>query len=176
MSESYHHLDDYFVRYSKMVVRNLCLYVDYHTAQDLCQETFIRLSEHLDSVKPEKVKAWLLIVSEHLALDYLRKGGKYTTIVGLRVEREELFDLSTDTEQLVEEREESRKKFKVLSRLKKEKRELYDALILRYVGRMSDKKIGEEMGIKKSLVVKRRQRAREKLREWYKKEYPEEDE
>lgn len=77
MMEKDHRLDDYFVQYKDMVIRNIYLYVDYYTAEDLCQETFIRLQKYLERVKPEKVKAWLLAVSEHLALDYLKKGGKY---------------------------------------------------------------------------------------------------
>lgn len=167
MNEKDHRLDDYFVRYREMVIRNISLFVDYHTAEDLCQETFIRLGENLDCVKPEKVKAWLLVVSEHLALDYLRKGGKYRTTVGLKLEQEEFIDPGSDVELIVEEREESRKRIKVLGRLKLEKRDWYDALILRYVGRMSDKEISRTKKIKKSLVGKWRQRAQEKLRKWY---------
>lgn len=167
VNEKYHHLDEYFARYNELIVRNLCLYVDYHTAQDLCQESFIRLAGHLDHVRPEMVKAWLLVVSERLALDYLKKGGKYKSMTGMKIEREELVDLRSDTERIAEEREESRKKLKALARLKLERREWYDALILRYVERMSDKVIGETLGIKRSLVGKQRQRAREKLREWY---------
>ena len=66
MREKDRRLDHYFVKYSKMVIRNICLHVDYHTAEDLCQETFIRLSEDLERVEPEKMKAWLLEVSDNL--------------------------------------------------------------------------------------------------------------
>lgn len=75
----------------------------------------------------------------------------------------------------MEEREESRIKGRVLERLKREKRDWYDALILYYVGRMSDDEISRRKGVKKSLVGKWRQRAKEKLREWYELEYPERD-
>ena len=175
MNEKDHRLDDYFVQYSNLVFRNICLYVDYHTAEDLCQETFIRLSDHLDSLKPEKIKAWLLVVSEHLSLDYLRKGGSCRTITGLKVEEKELIDPRSDTERIVEELEESRRKGKVLARLKLEKRDWYDALILRYVGSLSDEEISRRKGVKKSLIGKWRQRSQKKLREWYQKEYPERD-
>lgn len=175
MNEKDHRIDDYFVQYSKMVIRNICLYVDYHTTEDLCQETFIRLSDHLDTLKPEEVKGWLIVVSERLALDHLKKGGKYSTTVGLGEEEEQYADDRSDTELIVEEREESRRKGRVLARLKREKRDWYDALILHYVARMSDEEISRRKGVKKSLVGKWRQRAQEKLREWYRLEYPERD-
>ena len=170
MSERHHRLDDYFVRYRELIIRNLCLYVDYHTAQDLCQESFIRLADNLKRVEPEMVKAWLLVVSERLALDYLKKGGKYKSITELQTDHQELVDLRSDIERIAEERDESRRKLSALARLKQEKREWYDALILRYVGKMNDTAISEMLGIKRSLVGKRRQRAREKLREWYESE------
>ena len=175
MNEKDHRIDDYFVQYSDMVIRNICLYVDYHTAEDLCQETFIRLSDHLDSLKPEEIKRWLLVVSERLALDYLKKGGQYSTTIGLEENEEKFADQRSDTALIVEEREESRIKGRVLERLKREKRDWYDALILYYVGRMSDDEISRRKGVKKSLVGKWRQRAKEKLREWYELEYPERD-
>ena len=83
MNEKDHRLDDYFVQYKDMVFRNIILYVDYHTAEDLCQETFIRLSEKREKVDHERIREWLLVVSEHLALDHLKRGGKIQTIIGL---------------------------------------------------------------------------------------------
>ena len=73
MREMDHRLDDYFVQHKDIVIRNICLYVDYHTAEDLCQETFIRLQKYLDRVKPAKIVSWLIVVSEHLAMDHLKK-------------------------------------------------------------------------------------------------------
>ena len=77
-------LDALFIEYRKIVIRNAYLFVkDYYIAEDICQETFIRLERNLGTVPPEKVKGWLLCVSERLAIDYLRKGGKYKIHVGL---------------------------------------------------------------------------------------------
>lgn len=85
-----------------------------------------------------------MVVSEHLALDHLKRGGKIQTIIGLEPEKTEIPDLRLDTVLLAEEREESRRKYNVLFRLKMEKRDWYDALILKYVGHMSDKEISEK--------------------------------
>ena len=67
-------LEEYFMKYHTMVIRNVYQRMkDYYAAEDICQETFIRLAGHLDEVPPEKVKAWLICVSDNLALDILRK-------------------------------------------------------------------------------------------------------
>ena len=54
MNEKDHRIDDYFVQYSDMVIRNICLYVDYHTTEDLCQETFIRLCGKIRAAVDQK--------------------------------------------------------------------------------------------------------------------------
>lgn len=175
MRERDRRLDDYFVKYSKMVIRNICLHVDYHTAEDLCQETFIRLSEDLERVEPIKMKAWLLEVSDNLTKDYLKKGGKYKVFLGLGTGAGEIIDYRSDIELIAEEREKSRIRCRVLERLKREKRDWYDSLIWHYVGHMSDREISRRKGVKVSLIGKWRQRAKEKLREWYKEEDEEDD-
>lgn len=173
MKERDHRLDDYFERYGEMTFRNLLTFVDYHTAEDICQETFLRLSRNLDHVAPEMVKAWLTEVSRRLAIDALRKGGKYTTKFGLDTGSIHIVDARADTERIVEAVEESRKMGRILEYLRQEKPLWYDALLMRYQERMSDREIGKIMGIKASLVGQWRHRARLWLRERYAREYDE---
>lgn len=175
MKEKDHRLDDYFKCYGDMTIRNLCLFVDYYTAEDLCQETFVRLSENMDHVNPKTVKAWLLVVSENLAKDYLKKGGQYTTSVGLNPEQVDIEDSGSDVEKIVEEVEESRKKGKILKRLKRERPEWYDVLLMKYLENMSDRKIGKRLGITDVLVGQWRHRARRWLNDRYIGEYGKRD-
>ncbi len=175
MKEKDHQLDDYFECYKDMLYRHVCTYVDHHTAEDICQETFLRLSKNLDHVHPEMVKAWLLRVSKRLALDYLKKGGKYKTEVGFDQEEMDIIDVHSDTERMVTEAEESREKYRVLESLEREKPEWFDALLMRYQERMSDREIGEAMGVKSSLVGQWRRRARRWLMDRYSVENKEND-
>lgn len=47
-------LDALFIEYRKIVIRNAYLFVkDYYIAEDICQETFIRLERNLGTVPPE---------------------------------------------------------------------------------------------------------------------------
>ena len=170
MREMDHRLDDYFVQHKDIVIRNICLYVDYHTAEDLCQETFIRLQKYLDRVKPAEIVSWLIVVSEHLAMDHLKKGGQYTTVPGLNMADAELLEFCSDPAEIVLEREDSRKRLRVLERLRRERWDWYDVLMLYYVGRMTDGEISREKGIRRSLAAQWRKRAQDWLREMYKEE------
>lgn len=176
MSEKDHRLDDYFVEYKDIVFRNLLLFVDFHTAEDLCQETFIRLAEEIESrnrpYEPTELLKWLFVVSENMARDYLKKGGQSRTIIGLPETVLEIPDRRADVERIAEEHEASRKRIRILERLKLEKRDWYDALILRYVANMSDKEISRGKEKQKCTIGKWRQRGRIQLAEWYDEEDP----
>lgn len=175
MKEKDHRLDDYFKCYGNLTFRNICLFVDYHTAEDICQETFLRLSENLDHVPPQMVKAWLIVVSERLAIDFLKKGGQYRTNIGLNLDEVDIIDPDFDVEKIVEEKELSRKRKNILRRLKQEKPEWYHALIMKYTENISDRVIGRRMGVKESLVGQWRKRARMWLKDKYDREYGEGD-
>lgn len=160
------------MKYRKMVIRNACLFVkDYHTAEDICQETFIRLGENLDKIPPEKVKAWLICVSERLALDHLKKGGKHTIDLGIEEYSEEFvnddyFDLSS----LMVHKEEVEGRVRALERLKRERPSWFDVIVMSNLEDMDNSSIGRELGVKPNLVSKWKSRARNWLREKYREE------
>lgn len=175
MERKNYRLDDFFLKYRTMVIRNAYLFVkDYYAAEDICQETFIRFEKYLDRVPPEKAKAWLLRVSERLAIDYLRKGGKYEMRVGLETqELDFMIKDYSDLSCLMEKKEECEKRGKVLKRLKKEKPLWYEAVCMSYLEDMDNPSIGKELGIKPSLVSKWKERARNWLKTAYEEEYKE---
>lgn len=177
MNEKNHLLDDYFMEYRKMVIRNAYLFVkDYHTAEDICQETFIRLGERLDKIPPEKVSAWLIRVSERLALDYLRKGGRYEISLGIEEYSEEFAsDDYSDLSSMMVHKEEAKDRKRVLEKLKQERPLWYEAIVMSNLENMDNSSIGEELGIKANLVSKWKSRARKWLRTKYKEEEEKED-
>jgi len=171
MKEKNHLLDDYFRKYRKLVIKNAYLFLkDYYEAEDICQETFIRLGENLDRVPPEKVKAWLIRVSERLALDYLRKGGKYE-IELVNHQDETVIMEDTDLSSEMVRREEVRNKGHVLKKLKRERPLWYEVLVMSSLENMDNHMIGDLLGIRPSLVSKWKERARCWLNESYEKEY-----
>lgn len=67
----------YLNLYQKLVKVNAGKFVHEQYAEDVAQETFIKMYQHLDFLEDESVKQWLIVVSGNIAKDYLRKGGKY---------------------------------------------------------------------------------------------------
>lgn len=53
---------------------------DFHLAQDICQETFLKLYGYQDYVDETRIKYWLIVVAKNMIRDYFRKGGKYTVV------------------------------------------------------------------------------------------------
>lgn len=48
---------------------------DYHLAQDICQETFLKLYGYQGYIDVTRVKAWLMVVATNLVRDYFKKSG-----------------------------------------------------------------------------------------------------
>ena len=44
---------------------------DYHLAQDVCQEIFIKLYLNINGLDEERVKGWILVTAENTAIDFL---------------------------------------------------------------------------------------------------------
>ena len=177
MNDKNHLLDDSFEKYRTLVIRNAHLFVkDYHMAEDICQETFIRLGENLDRIPPENIRIWLIRVSERLALDAMKKGGKYTMILGL-TESKYMDSLSGsgDLSDLMVSREEKECRRNVLGELKKERPLWYETIVMCYLEEMDNPSIGRMLGVKTSLIGKWKERARKWLASRYESKYREED-
>lgn len=166
MNEKNHRLDDFFVKYGDMVMRSVYkILKDYHIAQDISQETFVRLGNNLDTLPDWKVKGWLIVTSRNLAYDYLRKGGKYKTIVGYDENLyREAADEKSDPSVLLEKKETEEKRLSAVRRLSREKPEWYEVLILSEVIGLSNEEIGRRLGVSAALVSKWKERARKWLR------------
>lgn len=80
MSQRQERFQKYLDEYEKLVLKNANNHVNRHVAEDITQETFLKLYEHLDHLKDKQVKPWLLIVSSNIAKDYGRKGSGYENL------------------------------------------------------------------------------------------------
>ena len=144
---------------------------DYHVAEDICQETFIRFEQKMETIPDEKVIRWLLRVSERLALDHLRKGKRR----GENLQLEEYVGVlednrNTDASKMVIQKEEYEERMRVLDQLKEIRPNWHDALMMSYLENMDNSMIGKELGATPALVSKWKERGQRWLREAYKKE------
>ena len=79
MSQTLDRFHLYLQKYERLVTTNAGNFVDEQWVEDVTQETFLRMYEHLDSLEDEKIMDWLVVVSGNIAKDYTKKGGKCKT-------------------------------------------------------------------------------------------------
>lgn len=77
MSQKLERFHKYLNLYQKLIKVNAGKFVDTQLAEDVAQETLLRMYKRLDYLDDETVKQWLIVVSGNIAKDYLKKGGNY---------------------------------------------------------------------------------------------------
>ena len=62
----------------KNLIFSICLKMsgDYFAAEDLTQETFLSVYEHLDSFDGRNEKAWICRIASNLCIDYRRQAAR----------------------------------------------------------------------------------------------------
>lgn len=75
MSQKLERFHKYLHLYQKLVKANAENFVDENLAEDVAQETYLKMYQHLDYLEDDRVKNWLIVVSGNIAKDYLKKGG-----------------------------------------------------------------------------------------------------
>lgn len=164
-----------YMEYHKVIRKVAYVHVgDYHLAQDICQEAFLRLHLYFDSMPKEKIKAWLIVVAVNLARDIRRKGGQYTEIVGLP-EREEADDRGAEGKERADnnveeflERSDARSLcLKALESLREKNEMWYEVLVLVECVGVPRKKIAEAHGLTLTTIDGHLKRAKKWLKANY---------
>lgn len=151
--------DQYYQRVRRFIlhtVRNDWL------ADDLVQETFIRISHNLDSVRDaSRLKAWIFRIAYNICQDHFRRQGK-DSFLGNKESFEEMIPAAGPTIQKQLEQGQMRKcVFGLLDRLPEG---LRSVIVLSDISEFSQKEIAEIMGISVENVKIRLHRARKKLK------------
>ena len=137
---------------------------DYFAAQDLTQETFLAAYSHMGEISPEHEKGWLARTAHNRCIDYMRKAERNA----VSVEPENLDEVYAPkgTEEYVLERD-LREELKTNCRRLKEP---YDEVAYRYFYlEETPEEIAERLQEKLATVKTRIYRARDQLREIYRK-------
>ena len=139
---------------------------DFHIAEEITQDTFLKVYQKLDTLKnPNQFSGWLYVIATRRCLAWLRKK---------RMETESLEDMDTE---MIEETAYSEyvagEKAKVtiqtqrevvkklLSKLKESERTV---MILHYFGEMTCEEISRFLGVSPSAIKSRLSRARQRLK------------
>ncbi len=141
---------------------------NHEDAQDIVQETFIKVYQHLDELKqPKKLLNWMFRIAFQLAAAKRREHQKHLKYIshagfleGRKVLKEAAIIKYRFAAQEAENRDLEERLDRAISKLPKSERE---ALLRRKDG-MSHKEISQELGITEAAVNSLLARAREKVR------------
>ena len=138
---------------------------DIHLAEDVTQETFLRIQEHASAYcRDVSETAWITAIARNLSYDYLRRRGKEIS-QSLEHEPCSKSPLTNTLEQHASERAVSNSDlyyFDLVATLAPEEREIVN---LRILTGLSWKEIGRIMELKADACRKRYKRALGKLRD-----------
>lgn len=144
---------------------------DYHLAQDVCQDVFLRLSSERISKEdtPENIRKYLLVVAHNRAIDYLRRQKN-------RLEVEYQFECEgVNGERLFETMEKShdQKLFmrRIFADLENHRRDWYEVLIRVEVLDHSPEQVSRDLGISVALVKHKLSRAKKWIAKNYSRRY-----
>ena len=139
---------------------------DYYLSQDICQEVFIKLYRHIDYLDKERVKGWLLVVTETTAIDFLRKHSCLKEFYG-----EDSKSLckaeASDMEDILKELEIKELGCQMLRALYEKSADWYEIVVGIDVAEISAKELAQKMNISVSNLRVKHHRARK----WLKKKF-----
>lgn len=144
---------------------------NYDLAQDICQETFIRLYANIDDIDEVSVKGWLIVTARNIAID-LNRRSKHIEYLNVYDEKDsEAFDHIIKGKAFVESEynEKLRKEFriKILKHIQSVNKDWHTIIEYTVMLDKSQDEIARQMGISKEVLRGKLFRARK----WIKKEY-----
>ncbi len=138
---------------------------DYFASQDLAQDTFLTAYAHMDDIEADKEKSYLARVAANRCIDYLRKRKREDLCTD--EEMAEIPENSSGVERKAEERDLRRELEERCRKLK----DPYGEVAYRYFCReQTAEEIAAEMKEKTATIKTRIYRARDQLRDIYRKE------
>ena len=146
--------DELWDKYNKRIFLYFRRQFDEDTAEDLCQQTFMKVWQYLSSYqgKPHKPKSWVFAVAKNVRNDYLRKlqSRKATYFYAELYENEVPVEYDLDEALSIQE---------AIKKLTEQERELLS--VSRY---LSSSETGSLYGISASAARSRVQKVKAKLR------------
>ncbi len=138
---------------------------DYHYAEEIMQDTFLRVYKKLPSLKNHNQFAgWVHVIANRLCTDWVRK--YKPEIQSLDVTDKDEIEISSFKHHMTQQREIERTEYcqklvnKLLEKLPEKERHV---LTLYYLDDMSTKEISETIGVSVNTITSRLQRARKRL-------------
>lgn len=154
-------LESLMREYGDDVLRMAYLYVkDMHTAEDMFQETFLKVSQKLDTFEGRSsMKTWLLSIAMNTCRDYL-KSAYHNKVVPMYDFAEKQLNTKGDFERLERAERQETIKDAVMELPEHYK----DVVLCVYFRQLGMEETAQELGVSVGTVKSRLSRAKEKLR------------
>ena len=140
---------------------------DFHTAEELTQDTFLKAYQKLAMLKnPNQFAGWLYVIADRLCIDWHRK--RKPSMESLETTSGEEIEESSYRHYEDEQREEASVEHRrrcIRSLLEKLPESERTVVTLHYLGEMTYKAISEFLGVSPNTVKSRLQRARNRLKQ-----------
>ena len=141
---------------------------DFHIAEDITQETFLRVYQHLKTLNdPTQFTGWLYAIVNHLCIAWHRKNRLQTQPLEethiSEIEREAYSRyITTEHAKTIAEAQRDLVE-KLLTKLKENDREV---ITLHYFEEMTSSEIGMYLGVSENTIKSRLHRARQRLKKY----------
>lgn len=147
---------------------------DEYISQDITQKVFYHFFLHLDNVKKDSIRAYLIRSARNLSYNWLRDTKREVNGVLLDIIPEEnVPQYSTEDEYIRDEEERERKVFvaMLMERLREENESWYDVVNLVFCMEKPHDLAAKELGITREVLYNRLYRAKKWLRKKFEDEY-----
>ena len=140
---------------------------DFHYAQEITQDAFVRVYKHLPKLKdPKHFSGWLYVITDRLCNTWLEKNksliGSVEDISMVEIQRTP-YERYISEQQATDAREHRHELVKkLLDKLPESERTV---ITLYYLGEMTTKEIGKFLGVSVHTITSRLQRARKRLQQ-----------
>ncbi len=163
--------NEIYLKHKNLVLKVANLYSgNYHVAEDITQNTFMKLYIYFDDMKKDNIKSWLFTTAKHEALNYVKKTAREICAKNSDLELYMTEIVSSSEEELLERYrniENMELHDRIMIALMEKNRRWYDAVILSYYMEVPQKVVAERMGIKIQVLHSILHRAKD----WIKKEF-----
>lgn len=147
---------------------------EWHTAEDITQEAFLRYYIYMEHASIDNTRQWLLTTTRNIALNYRRDRSR-EQLVDFEEFGEDKMDCSESTETMffrkLWKREVFTSTITILDALYEKNRRWYDAVTLVYCMERPQKEVAECMGVNLDTLHSMLYRARNWIKEYCREEY-----
>lgn len=147
---------------------------EWHTAEDITQEAFLRYYIYMEHASIDNTRQWLLTTTRNIALNYRRDRSR-EQLVDFEEFGEDKMDCSESTETIffrkLWKREVLTSTITILDALYEKNRRWYDAVTLVYCMERPQKEVAECMGVNLDTLHSMLYRARNWIKEYCREEY-----